>query len=299
MDREKWTKKLERIVRDVEGGKLPADIKAIYVFGSYARGAVECRDLDLIVVHDAPPKSLTDELTRRAEATARTTFERLCGPQKRFHGLMSKALRRPGEDMDILIGQELASILNGRSITRSDLVLLWSTTDRDWRGNLDVISVDPNACSAPRDMFIAPKLAQASPEDVIRATQLIHKQVLKLTRIAVDTLTIEKLSDKWTEEFARRRWGKKLLSLVPVGFFWLAMHPIESVDVREHGNLWDPDRRICVQLGKFNLFWMARQFERSQILERQCLVPFFRKAYPKELFVFERGPAWGPKLDWY
>ena len=45
---------------------------------------------------------------------------------------MSKALRRPGEDMDILMGSDLASVLQMRPITQSDLRLIWSSTDQAW-----------------------------------------------------------------------------------------------------------------------------------------------------------------------
>jgi hypothetical protein len=40
MDRQLATRKIERIVGAIEGGKFPAAIRTLYVFGSYARGAL-------------------------------------------------------------------------------------------------------------------------------------------------------------------------------------------------------------------------------------------------------------------
>jgi predicted nucleotidyltransferase len=54
MTRGQWIKKLETIISRVEAGQAPARIREIHVFGSFARGALEPNDRDLIVVHDQP-----------------------------------------------------------------------------------------------------------------------------------------------------------------------------------------------------------------------------------------------------
>ena len=74
MNREQWTKKLSRMIADFEAGKTPAPVRDLYVFGSYARGAVECRDLDLVVVYEKPPAELMKELQKKADATAPRSF---------------------------------------------------------------------------------------------------------------------------------------------------------------------------------------------------------------------------------
>jgi len=51
MHRDKFTAKLVRIVESIEAGKVSMDVRELYVFGSYSRGAVEPGDLDLIIVH--------------------------------------------------------------------------------------------------------------------------------------------------------------------------------------------------------------------------------------------------------
>jgi predicted nucleotidyltransferase len=297
MNREQWTKKLARIVADIESGKTPAPVRELYVFGTYARGALECKDLDLVVVHEEPPTELMEDLKKKAEATARSYLEALAGNQSRFKALMGKALRRPGEDMDILMGSDLAAILKGRAIEQSDLRLVWSSDDRDWQMKLQAIPLDAQAGSAPRDQFMSPKLAQAGEEDVKCVTTLLREQALTLTRIATNTLEVEELSEEWKAHCDRRRWGKKLQTLIPFAFAWVAGQKMDCIDIREHGEIWHPERHVRIQLGRLYLYWMVHLFQDQLKLRTQCLIPYFRRMYAKELFVFERGPAWDSRTD--
>lgn len=222
MNREQWTKKLVRIVADIEAGKTPAPVHALYVFGSYARGAVECNDIDLVVIHDEAPAKLMNQLDKRAKAAARTYIDGLFGGRLRFEALMRNAIRRPGEDMDILLGRDLASTLQGKTIPESELRLVWSATDRAWQEKLQAIRPDSKAGSAPRDQFMSPKLAQTNVCDVNCVTALLREQALSLTRVATDTLEVENLSAEWKAHFDRQRWGKKLQKLIPFAFAWLS-----------------------------------------------------------------------------
>ena len=45
MHRDKFTEKLSRIVETIETQALPVKVRSLYVFGSYARGAIEPGDL--------------------------------------------------------------------------------------------------------------------------------------------------------------------------------------------------------------------------------------------------------------
>jgi predicted nucleotidyltransferase len=297
MKREQWTKKLERIVADIEAHKTPAPVRELYVFGSYARGAPECKDLDLVVIHEPPSKKTMDALKKKSDAKARSFFERLVGPQRRFEAQMRRTVQRPGEDMDILLGPDLATALNARSVKETELHLIWSAKDRDWQRKLREITVNANAGPAPRDHFISPKLAQSDEEDVKCVTTLLDDKALALTRVAVESLEVEKLTDDWKQQFDRRRWGKRLQTLLPYAFAWIPSQKVDCIDVREHGVIWDPQRHVRVQLGRLFLYWMFRLFQDQPELRVQCLIPFFRQAYPKELLVFERGPAWQTRSD--
>jgi len=65
MHRDKFTTKLVRIVESIESGKLPMDVRELYVFGSYSRGAIQPGDLDLIIVH-GPGRQKIDEQVDKA-----------------------------------------------------------------------------------------------------------------------------------------------------------------------------------------------------------------------------------------
>lgn len=62
MDRDKLTLHLLRILRAIDQGKRPARVREVYVFGSYARGAFDPADLDIIIVHDSPSQKYNKKL---------------------------------------------------------------------------------------------------------------------------------------------------------------------------------------------------------------------------------------------
>lgn len=51
MKREKFTAKLLRMLEVIDAGRLPTRGVAVYVFRSYARGALDPYDVNLIVVY--------------------------------------------------------------------------------------------------------------------------------------------------------------------------------------------------------------------------------------------------------
>jgi predicted nucleotidyltransferase len=54
LKRDDYTKKLVKLIEKIESGKLPAKVTHLYVFGSYARGALQPHDLDLVVAYEDP-----------------------------------------------------------------------------------------------------------------------------------------------------------------------------------------------------------------------------------------------------
>jgi predicted nucleotidyltransferase len=295
MHRDEWTKKLARIVSDIEAGKIPVPVQKLYVFGSYARGALEPKDLDLIVIHEKPSSDLMEELQKKADATARTHWDHLAGPQLRLRGLVSKALRRPAENIDILVGPDLQSVFVGRPLTEAELVLLWSANDRDWQTKIFAISVDPLAGPAARSHFISPKYAQMTVEAVEHTTGLLEQRILVLTRIPVETMTGVNCSFLGNSLAIPRRvfrWGKKTQKVLPYAISWLKTQKATKIVSHEQGELWDEQRRCRVQIGPLYFSWMTSLFEDEPGLQYQCLIPHFRRDYAKELLVFERGPSW-------
>lgn len=71
MKRERGTRLLADMIDRLEGGVWPLGlVEEVYVFGSYARGALEPKDIDVVVEHGTDKQWLNDSST--PPATART-----------------------------------------------------------------------------------------------------------------------------------------------------------------------------------------------------------------------------------
>ena len=136
MNRHQSTKILVRMIETIEAEQTPAEVRELYVFGSYARGAMEPDDVDIVVIHGEPPPELMKALQAKVDENARTFFEQLTGAEKRFQAAMRRAFRKPGERVDLIVGRNLDEIVRMYRFDHSDLILLWSKADREWQANL-------------------------------------------------------------------------------------------------------------------------------------------------------------------
>jgi predicted nucleotidyltransferase len=71
MRREVGTRMLVDMIEAIVAGTLPVPVKAFYVFGSYARGAVAPHDLDILVVYKNPDKAYWDVLDAEMRSRGR------------------------------------------------------------------------------------------------------------------------------------------------------------------------------------------------------------------------------------
>lgn len=294
MQRDLWTKKLTRIISDIEAGKPPVPVRELYVFGSYARGALQPNDLDIVVIHDEPSAMLLESFQKKADSHARSYLDSLYGGISRFEAQLRKALRRPGERIDILSGSNLHQACSSRTVPQDELRLVWSHQDRDWQSKLDSIPLDSQAGTAPRDEFISPKLAQALAEDVKYVTGLLVQQQLTLLRVPADSLVGQQFqpsSESLPDDNQLRDWGKVAKEHYPFARAWLTSQGIQKFIATGRCELFDIQFRYRVHLGKMNLLKMIDIFKRSQVY-KQCLIPFFKRGYSRDLLVFERGPRW-------
>jgi hypothetical protein len=85
--------------------------------------------------------------------------------------------------------------------------------------------------------------------------------------------------------------GRQLLQTLPYALAWLRSHGRRCRMVPKT-ELWDCGRRHRVEMGRPSLGVMLYQFTVEKKLQRQCLIPYFKKAGANELLVFERGPNW-------
>lgn len=286
MKREKFTEKLVRIIQTIESGAVPAKVQEFYVFGSYARGALEPGDLDILVVHDDPGRKYWDALEQEG-LSRREMFTR-------FETQMRKTLRRPGEPIDIVLVQSFDHFIHhGSAVPRDEVLLLWSDADRDWRPKLEAIRPDPTAGRAEREMLFPIRRLACDLPTMKEVMAMIADGRLTFTRIPIGSIACPLTSDHQVWLDRHNQGGRsKFSEVVPYALQWLQTHRQGLKQVE--GNV------MCsrllthrVEVGRPSLRRMVYQFTVHEKVQRQCLIPYFKKAGPNELLVFERGPNWG------
>lgn len=133
MDRRNATRQIERIIHAIEAEKFPTKVRELYVFGSYARGALDPGDIDLILIHDPAPellKRLESEIVKKYGINF-MHWPRGQLPETKFESMMRRVMRRPGEKMDIVLSTSIEKIAEmGENIANAppdlDLVRLGS-----------------------------------------------------------------------------------------------------------------------------------------------------------------------------
>jgi hypothetical protein len=299
MDRERATKQLVRIIATLEAGGLPAAPKELHVFGSYARGALEPGDLDLILIHDPPAKDLMERLEAEiVEKYGNDRFYWPSWPRQRFEARMRGAIRKPGEKMDILLGTSLEEALQYRSaVAKSHRVLLWSTSDRDWVAKLNSIAPDPSASRFPRDYFAPIQLFRTNVETMRQVTKGIKDQVLKLTRIPIESVDpkLNPLYERWLEHWRECKvMGKETMKVLPYGMWWLQQQPGQKSrrpDVPDYRAIMESENsRYVVHFGRPHLY-QAFFFSKDRC-RKICFIPHLKRDHTNEMYVFERGCRW-------
>jgi hypothetical protein len=296
VDREKLTESLARMLQTVDAGELPAKVREVYDFGSYARGAICPGDLDLLVIHDDPGKDYWSRLKEQLKGQGHGGLQIIALAAARFHGEMRRKLRRPGEKADILLARSVDEVMGQHSkIERSELVLLWSEADRDFHARLQAIRPDPAAGRAPRNHLLSMKRFNDRVETMEEVVEMVADGRLSLTRLPVTGIDPSSLNahhrhwlDWWTQCGVM---GQKSLELLPCGMWWLQQHR-QTAECPHQLEMYGKSGTHRVHFGRPSLGWMLGVFESRPKVRRQCLIPHLSSTEPNELLVFERGPGW-------
>ncbi|MCC0094656.1 nucleotidyltransferase domain-containing protein [Streptomyces flavotricini] len=138
MRRERATGLLQEMLDRLDAQERPLDlVDEVYVFGSYARGALEPGDVDVAVAHRTDA-AFTEELVG-ALMSGRDPM-----------ATMKRALKGTKRGLQFQFNQ------NGSLPDGVELVLLWKRGDTPAaaRARLEAITADPDAARAPRDEMI-------------------------------------------------------------------------------------------------------------------------------------------------
>lgn len=299
MNRETATRQIERIIQAIEAENFPAKVLELHVFGSFARGALNPGDLDLIVIHEPAP-----DLLNRLEKDVIKKYGKSFlhwpprqWPHEKFKSMMAAVMRKPGEKMDILLAESMEKIDEiGENIANTHRVLIWSNSDRDWQAKLDAIKPDPQAGRHERAHFADLKRFNTDLQTMEHVTEAVSQGYLKLTQLDADKVEptlnpgYQHCHDWWME---CGFMGKKSLKLLRYGMWWIQEQPGQADKCPDHprreGDMFSKDGKYVVCLGNPPLhvvFHVARGEPRRKGI---CLIPHFKRGELNEMFVFEKG----------
>jgi predicted nucleotidyltransferase len=255
MHRDKFTEKLVRIAKLMDAGNLPMDVRELYVFGSYSRGAIEPGDLDLIVIHGDGIREIERRVLAEIEADPDSPDD-LPTKCRKIEAAKRRLFRSPSERVQIIFDSSVERVTReGSKIKPSDPVLIWSRTDRDWEQKIAAIVPDATAGRAERNHLIS-------------LTRL-HDQISTMGRLM-------EMIDRQMQCGGLNKIAKKC-------------------DVPQGTEIWSQKHNHLVDVGRPSLRRMIWHFERLPKLKRQCLIPHFKKGQPNDLLHFERGPNWADR----
>ena len=193
MDRAKATQQLERIVAAAEAGDFPVQVTALYVFGSFARGALKPGDLDLVVVYEPPPAESPIHRTGKCMQRDRDGLYHRRLSEDELTTMMREVMCQPGEAIDTVFVTSFDEIrLSSRweKIADSKFVLVWSKTSRDWRANLAAIKPNEAAGRWNRSRFTGASLFRCDITTMDQVGDALRQNVLAVTCISAQEITL-------------------------------------------------------------------------------------------------------------
>lgn len=282
MKRERATRILERMCRQIDGGDVPYPVTGLWLFGSYARGAPEPNDIDLLLTHEP--------------------FESIGGPvrnyvdERRKTSQLKKALRRPGEPVEIFMGASFDGVRSASGAIRdAAFSFLWSREDREWQSKLAAIKLDSSAGSFAHGLFMKPKRAGCSLDDMEFLSRVLKEKVLTVDRLRLDDGFCRRKT--WPEhaervlDVASSRAGRKRVVCLPYAIQWLLDRDGESIWAWSN-DIYADEGRIRVQIGPINPHRIRSWFEHFHQLEAVGQILHFKRDLPRELLVFRKGERW-------
>lgn len=185
------------------------DIAALWVVGSYARGALTCGDLDVVIQ------------TRRIDGQERRV---------NYRHLLKPAFGH----VPHLRVYEGTPDKNSSRVAFPDAVRIW-TPGLDWRQALASIKPDPAAQRVARDTDIVPLRAEqlyGGFETADDLAKLYHSGELTWRFLPFsEAVELGELSDTEQHLLERYRWGRKTRALIPYLLQYLRANLLTDLDV--------------------------------------------------------------------
>jgi hypothetical protein len=285
--RESFTKKLERICQRLDEASTrtishkdwfkklvtsQVEITSLWVVGSYARGAMTCGDLDLVIDY---------RLVDGSHPAPRTIT-------KTFFGALPYVSYYFGKPESSTSG-----------VVFPDAIPIWAQPGCDWRAAIDSIKPDPCAGRAEREtdsIPLRPEQLYMGPE---RLQELVAQEKEGLLEWEFVVITPADLVPIPTEGLSERdrklqrvapMMGKKSQVLVPAIIRLMAQH--------EHLGAWDASdsnrgKLVCgattLHLGRPSLPY--NPFNDEPTIKQYALIPHISAKGPNGAWIIRRGPT--------
>lgn len=221
MKRERATEMLEELIQRASGHDWPVEaVQAVWVFGSYSRGAVEPGDVDVAIDLD------------RSNDRWRSHFVNSMMHGRSPFGVLRKALRGRRRGYEFVFERE-------HGYDDVPMTLLWKRGESlaTARKRLQAIPIDPTAGRAPRDAMRP--CFEGLEHRVPRALREELGELIDDDAVTVDQITLEdsKINDLWVGEQIDHRWNQDspLRRAAHAALAHLESHGIDPHAVHLHG----------------------------------------------------------------
>lgn len=242
-------------------------ISSLWVVGSYARGALECGDLDVVMA-----------LTSREGGEPLTSHI-----SKVFFGALPLVRYYSGTPE-----------MNSSGVAFPDAIQVWSGAGYDWKGVLDSIPINPNAGRSARETDCIPlrgEQLRTYGDEMTAVARLLNEGWLESEFVAFDSEMLSPLLDGDVHETDKRRFvrlGKKSRELLPA--------LVRLVGRQEPLGEWscqDVTTLHCggtlIRLGRPELD--VGSIEVLPAIRQLALVPHYSARGPNGAWLLRRGPA--------
>lgn len=285
--REKLAKKLIRVCEDINRDGNPLGVEKLYVFGSFARGAPLCHDLDLALIAGQTWNEAADAAKVLRKRDWRITF-----PIKAPRGTS--------------IDNVLCNIGDGSAI--DEKVLIWDDTHTTaYAERINAISVVEGEGRKKRSgIDFDFRRGVASFELIERLHKLVKRKEIVYESIDLAAIT-PNLKPEQRDRLARAAQAgsisKKTLEALPYGFHWLNSEraEVDLLGARLRSTIWTSQMGThLLKIGRINLRPLTAMFAWEDFGEAKKdvklaaigYVPHLRKSRPNKMLVLRRGPKW-------
>jgi len=284
--RESFTKKLERICQRLDEASIRTiahkdffqkaatsrvQITSLWVVGSYARGAMMCGDLDLVLEY---------QLVEGQHPSPRT---------------MTKMFFGAPQYVSYYFGKPESST---SGVVFPNAIPIWTEPGGDWRAAIDSIKPVPSAGRAERETDSIPLRPEQLYMEPERLQQLVAQEkggfieweFVEFTQTDFEPVPVEEMSDR-DRKLLRiaPMMGKKSQALIPAIIRLMTKH--------ERFGVWDSSDSYRVKLGcGATALLLGRPalpyspFDDEPTIKQYALIPHISAKGPNGAWIIRRGP---------